>query len=156
MIAIRNAISTDIDKFKRVITASILELCKDYYTQNELNSLLAQYPERKLYDIWLHERVLLVADDGNEIVGFAQYFPLDSSIEAVHVLPGYVKQGIGKNLVKKIEEIAKQKNAPRIILGSSLNAVTFYEKCGFIRMGNSTFRCNDGVKLEVINFEKKL
>jgi histone acetyltransferase (RNA polymerase elongator complex component) len=59
-------------------------------------------------------------------------------------------------VVAKIEEIAKAQGANKIILGSSLNAVEFYGKCGYIRKENKKFKCNDGVELEVVNYEKEI
>ena len=107
MIVTRKANSEDIDDFKKVVNESVLELCKNHYTAEELQSLLAQYPNRQLYEKWFHERVLVVAEHEGMIIGFAQYFPPDSSIEAVHVLPAYVKKGVGKMVMILIEEIAK-------------------------------------------------
>ena len=156
MITTRKARSEDIDDFKIVIVESVLELCKGYYTPEQLNSLLAQYPLRNVYERWIQERVLVVAEHEGKIVGFAQYFPPIRTIEAVHVMPAYAEQGVGKILLQLVEEIARNQGAKRISLGSSLNAVGFYEKCGYIRKENSSFKCNDGVELEVVNFEKDL
>jgi len=156
MIITRKANSTDIDGFKKVVNESVLELCKNHYTTDELQSLLAQYPNRQLYEMWLHERVLVVAEDDGKIIGFAQYFPPDGSLEAVHVLPAYVNMGVGKMVVELIEDIAKTQGAKKITLGSSLNAVGFYEKCGYSKKETGSFKCNNGVELGVINFEKQL
>ena len=156
MITTRRATSGDIEEFKKIIVASVLQLCKGHYTSEELKSLLAQYPSRKLYEKWIHERVLVVAEYDDKIVGFAQYFPPNSSIEAVHVLPGYGKRGVGKMLVMALEEIAKHQGANKVILDSSLNAIGFYEKCGYVRKESSTFKCNDGVELSVVSYEKTL
>ena len=54
---------------------------------------------------------LVVAEDEGKIVGFAQYFPPNSSIEAVHVLPSHVKRSVGKILVRRIEDIARNQGA---------------------------------------------
>ena len=156
MITVRRARSEDIDDFKIITVESVLELCKGDYTPEQLKSLLAQYPQRNVYEKWIRERVLVVAEHERDIVGFAQYFPPNSTIEAVHVLPAYAKQGVGKMLVQFLEEIARGQGTKTIALGSSLNAVGFYEKCGYIRKENSSFKCNDGVELEVVNFEKDL
>jgi len=153
---IRRAVVGDIDEFKDVVVKSVLELCKDYYSPEQLNSLLAQYPNRDIYQRWIHERVLVVAEHDGRIVGFAQYHPPDASIEAVHVLPRFGGQGIGKMLVQEIEAVAREQGAARITLGSSLNATDFYEKCGYGRKDSCMFRCNDGVELKVVNFEKSL
>jgi hypothetical protein len=37
-----------------------------------------------------------------------------------------------------------------------LNATGFYENCGYSRTGRGTFKCNDGVELGVVNYEKEL
>jgi GNAT superfamily N-acetyltransferase len=156
MISVRRARARDIDAFKQIVTASVLELCKDDYTPMQLHSLLAQYPGRALYEKWLGERVLLIAEHGKKIVGFAQYLPANHYIEAMHVLPDYTRRGVGRQLVAAVEAIATVQGAKRISLGSSLNAVGFYEKCGYTRKANSRYRCSDGVVLDVVNFEKDL
>lgn len=156
MIHTRRATKLDIEGFKTVVNESVLELCKGFYTSSELQSLLSQYPGRKLYEKWLKERVLVVAEDGDQIVGFAQYFPPNNSIEAVHVLPSHIKRGVGKMLMEELEEIAKEQGAKKIMLDSSLNAVGFYDKCGYTKKQNTVFRCNDGVDLRVVNYEKAL
>ena len=156
MIDVRRATVHDIEQLKNLVIASVLELCKEHYTPKELQSLLAQYPRRELYEKWIDERVLVVAEYKGTIVGFAQYFPQDSSIEAVHVSPGHAKQGIGQMVVARMEEIARHQGAKKITLSSSLNAIGFYEKCGYIRKDSGKFWCNDGVELGVVNFEKEL
>ena len=91
----------------------------------------------------------MVAEDEGRIVGFAQYFPPNSSIEAVHVLPGFVKRCVGKTLVGLIEDITRNQGAERVTLGSSLIVVGFYAKCGYVVKENGTIKCNDGVELGV-------
>jgi ribosomal protein S18 acetylase RimI-like enzyme len=156
MIVIRAATSGDIENFKNVIRTSILCLCKDHYTSEEISSLLKQYPENELYECWIKDRVLMVAENKNSIVGFSQYNPGMASIEAIHVLPGYAGRGIGRQLITKIEEIAITQATKKIILDSSLNAVRFYQQCGYKRMGDSNYICSDGVKLDVVKFEKMI
>ena len=156
MTHLRRATKDDIDSFKKVIRMSILELCKDFYSDEEISSLCAQYPAKGIYESWLGDRVMIVAEDANEIVGFAQFNPINSSIEALHVLPEYNNQGIGKALVKQIEEFAKNIGIQKITLGSSLNAQSFYEKCGYVRKDASKYQCKNGMGLDVVNYEKEI
>ena len=102
MLQIRNATSDDVETFKEVVRTSVLGLCKDHYTPEELDSLLEQYPGRELYEKWINDRVLLVAESECGVIGFAQYNPSNTSIEAVHVTPKYTGAGIGGKLVSKI------------------------------------------------------
>ena len=53
MITARKANPEDIDKFKKVVVESVLELCKEHYLRAELKSLLAQYPSRELHEKWI-------------------------------------------------------------------------------------------------------
>ena len=53
-------------------------------------------------------------------------------------------------------DIARNRGAERITLGSSLNAVGFYTKCGYVKKESSTIKCNDGVELVVVKSEKVL
>ena len=66
MINVRKATAQDVDELKQVVRDSVLALCKDFYTHNQLESLLTQYPGREVYEKWLHERLLLVAVQGED------------------------------------------------------------------------------------------
>jgi len=155
MINIRNAIQVDIEQFKVVIESSILAFCKDYYTTDQIDALLGQYPDAALYTKWIDDRVLIVAENENSVIGFAQYNPENNSVEAIHVSPKYACNGIGSKLVKKIEEIAKSQGADKITLGASLNAVDFYAKCGYRKKEITEYKCNNGITLKTVVYEKE-
>jgi ribosomal protein S18 acetylase RimI-like enzyme len=60
--------------------------------------------------------------------------PEDFYIHVLHVEKTHQSQGIGKNLLKNIEKIVKEKNCDRITLDVSkenTNAIKFYKKIGF-------------------------
>jgi phosphinothricin acetyltransferase len=52
-------------------------------------------------------------------------------IEDVAVNKDHRGKGIGKSLVEKLIEIAKQKNCDKIVLNTSEKNSKFYEKIGF-------------------------
>ena len=156
MIRIRNATQDDIEPFKEVIKSSILVLCKDFYTPDQIKALLGQFPDFDLYAKWIDERVLIVAENNGVVIGFAQYTPELALIEAVHVEPSMARSGIGNMLVNAIEKVAMSQGASKISLESSLNAVEFYKKCGYQRKQSSSYLCKDGVTLETVSFEKVL
>jgi len=153
---IRLATERDIDQFRRVIEASILVLCADDYNPQQLAALLKQYPGPKLYRQWLRSRVLIVAKNDTGVVGFAQFDPDTASIEAVHVDPEYTHCGIGRGMVNEIETIARQRGIHQITLDASINADKFYAKCGYTRTGPGSFRCNNGIELATIAYEKSI
>ena len=154
IIDIRKATKEDIEPFKEVIKASILELCAPYYSQAQLEALLAQFPANEVYQKWITDRLLLVAEENGNIIGFAQYSPDISLIEAVHVNPSRAKQGIGRKLVKAIETAALDLGKKKISLESSMNAIKFYEKCDYRQIKASTYKCKNDIELDVVSFEK--
>lgn len=131
-------------------------LCRDFYTDVQLDALLKQYPGQEVYSKWLPERVLVVAEQEGEITGFAQMNPATCSIEALHVNPEQACRGIGRSLTGEIERIAADMGIKKLVLDSSVNADGFYARCGYTRKGEGMFRCNSGIELEIVTYEKEL
>lgn len=51
------------------------------------------------------------------------------------VLKEYRGKSLGREMLKNVEEIVKEKGGKAIILHSQYHAKSFYEKCGFIQQG---------------------
>jgi len=144
--------------FKQVIELSIRQSCQSSYTREQLDALLNQYPLETVYQRWINDsdRRLTVAEYDGRVVGFAQYFVAFSLIEAMHVLPAYQGRGIGRALLLDLETCAKSHAKNQVRLSASLNAVGFYERCGYTNLGRALFKCNNGVELDVVSFEKRI
>ena len=84
----------------------------------------------------------------------AQYSPNISSIEAVHVDPSKACKGVGRKLVEAIEGFAVVLGKDKITLESSINAIQFYEKCGYKQIKASKYTCKNDVELDVVTYEK--
>ncbi len=69
--------------------------------------------------------------DGSEIVGFGEAVP--GEVLAIYVLPERTKEGIGTTLLKHAMEKAKC-GTQKIVLESTLNAIDFYRKEGFVQI----------------------
>jgi GNAT superfamily N-acetyltransferase len=69
----------------------------------------------------------------NNYVGFASLIPVETTgwIPYVGVDPAYQGQGLGKKIILKILEIAKEKELESIELCSSQKGVEFYQSLGF-------------------------
>ena len=52
------------------------------------------------------------------------------------VLKEYRGKSLGREMLKKVEEIVKEKGGKAIILHSQYHAKSFYEKCGFTQQGD--------------------
>lgn len=58
------------------------------------------------------------------------------------VLKEYRGQSLGREMLKKVEEIVKEKGGKAIILHSQYHAKDFYIKCGFTQQGEIDYEQN--------------
>lgn len=58
-------------------------------------------------------------------------------IQWIAVLPDYQHQGIGKSLLKKVEEIAKDKGAHAVHLEADKRNISYYESLGYKTFGHT-------------------
>ncbi|NTW27294.1 MAG: GNAT family N-acetyltransferase [Candidatus Moranbacteria bacterium] len=93
--------------------------------------------------------VCLVFEDGENLVGFGSLImhkiPTKGEvarIEDVVIGENHQNQGLGRTLVLRLIEIAKERNASRINLTSNpmrIGAQKLYESVGFIKSNTDTF-----------------
>jgi len=79
----------------------------------------------------------IVAKDNSRIIGFIQLKvnKQNGTISHLYILPGYEGNSIGTQLFSLIKEQAVQLNISKLIIESTLNALTYYEKLGFVNNG---------------------
>jgi GNAT superfamily N-acetyltransferase len=153
---IRQARIDDVDKVYSLIHDSVSELCKQHYSQERIDSFIDNLPGKVLYYKWLTDKIMIVCCEGDTIVGFGQFDPTAVFIDAIFVDPDHVGEGIGTKLMNYLEDVARQLKKPEIGINASVNAIQFYEKCGYQQQGTFFIDCKDGSKFETIKFSKKL
>lgn len=57
--------------------------------------------------------------------------PQQAQVRYMAVMDQYQGQGIGRALLEKCEEVAKQQGATEMMLNARQNAIPFYETCGY-------------------------
>jgi GNAT superfamily N-acetyltransferase len=83
----------------------------------------------------------LVAEEGNQVVGYALYFYNYSTfltkpgiyLEDLYVMPNFRKRGLGKSLLLQLGQVAKEIGAGRIdwsVLDWNEPAIQFYKSLG--------------------------
>lgn len=89
-------------------------------------------------------------------VGDAQTEPMGDEtleIERIYIRKPYQKQGLGKHLMKKAEEIARELNKKVMWLGvweKNDLAIAFYQKLGFVQTGRHSFYMGDEEQIDYI------
>ena len=79
----------------------------------------------------------VVAKDENRIIGFIQLkinLP-NATISHLYILPDYEGNSVGTQLFNLIKEQAVKLNVAKLMIESTLNAVTYYERLGFVNNG---------------------
>lgn len=77
----------------------------------------------------------ILAKAGDKPVGTAR-LTTDGHIGRVAVLKDYRKYGIGREMMRQIEEVAFELGFDEVELNSQCHAVPFYEKLGYVVYGN--------------------
>ena len=156
MYNIRAATVDDVDRIYSLIYDSVHELCKQYYPQTKLDAYIDSLPSKVLYYKWLTDRILIICCNGDDVVGFGQYDPTESLIDAIYVHPQHTNKGVGTSLMRYLEEVARTLKKPHINISGSINAVRFFEKCGYEQQGTFFKTCKDGTRFETVAFSKQL
>lgn len=133
---------------------SVLELAAEYYSKEQLDAWVKGIAPDNYYQPILEGRLTVVEADGR-IAGFSIVGPEPGRLGLLYVSPDFARQGVGKLLVEKIEAEALDLGLELISLDSSLNALAFYEKLGFIEIGRGT-NVWQGVLFPRIQMEKRL
>ena len=167
-VVVRPALESDSDGILNVHVNSIKEMCSKTYPSEEIQYWSNRQCEEK-YKRAISEQdplsAVFVAEKGGEIVGFGHIRLPDSSrehvgeIKALYVSPSESGQGTGKRILDVMEESAHEvtgRSCRELCVCSTLNAVGFYEKCGFVLQGPVVHSVGDGVDLDCMKLSKEL
>ncbi|AFK18474.1 GCN5-related N-acetyltransferase [Haloferax mediterranei ATCC 33500] len=102
---------------------------------------------------------LVVAEKNDNIVGYGHLIPKAQETRAVYVHPDYGRQGVGSAILTHLEGRAREEGVAYLELWASRNAVAFYERMGYQRIGDETIEKQyEGrrVPLSVVVMEKSL
>lgn len=139
----------------RVQKASITILCGAHYTLEEIEAWVGpKQPDDYLQAI--KDEIVLVAKEGDAVVGFGQMTKDDSRISALYVDPGHSRGGIGSMLLTRLEEEARGLGSNVVRLEAPLNAVSFCLARGFAAQGEALRTVRSGVSVPCLQMEKRL
>jgi GNAT superfamily N-acetyltransferase len=132
MIIIRKGKKEDCESIWHVHIRAIRKVCGSHYTQKEIDGWTAVLKPMR-YRNAIISGTLLVAVNGEAIIGFGNLNRESGEVEAMYVDPDCVKLGVGTRLLRALERMAQDAGLTSIHLSSSLNAVPFYERAGYMR-----------------------
>jgi putative acetyltransferase len=155
MFTIRRAVESDSPHVYEVHVRSIREVCAPSYTPEEIHDwTVRKRPEG--YVPVIKTRDFFVATADERVVGFSEFNPETSEVAAVYVHPEFTGQGVGRALLEHAEAAALARGATRLHLSSSLNAVPFYEKHGYVVDKHGSVTLGSGRALRCVFMHREL
>ena len=155
MLKIRRAQQEDCHSIASTHSAAVRGIRTGVYTPEEIQAW-AVPREPASYQESIRSKEFFVAEDGGAIVGFGVLNPEIAEVEAVYVAPGAGRRGIGREVLRKLEDRARTLGLRMLRLNASLNAVPFYEKAGYVAQERSKYRLLTGVEIACIPMVKSM
>lgn len=150
---IREGLFSDRDGIWTVFLTSVLELCGTHYDREEV-LVWARSVEPETLAAQAPGLITLVAEDEGRIVAFGQFDPAQGEVLSLYVAPGFTGRGIGRALLRTFEECALERGIGWMQIGSTLNAVGFFEKEGYKQAKMEQLRLPDGTTLPRIRMSR--
>jgi GNAT superfamily N-acetyltransferase len=157
MVQLREIKQSDGDAIIEVHQKSIRGLCKNIYSKNQI-AIWTNLLTREMFDAGIADKnnIGIVAIEDNKLIGYGFMNIADREIKGMYIIPEFTRQGIGRMILSKLEEHAISKGINTIKLNSTLNAVSFYEKCGFINIRDEFQVLTEDCQIECIHMIKEL
>src|SRR5215212_11957294 len=153
MLIIRKATQEDKEAIRRVHGRAIRETCASHYT-TEVIEIWAGRLRAEKYAEAIDRYDFFVAEEDGVVVGFGELGRESGEIQGLYVSPA--GRGVGRKLLCKLEETARACGLKSLSLTSSLNAVPFYERAGFVAVEELTETIGPGVERGSVRMFKEL
>ncbi len=128
----------DLPQILAVIQQDLREINSKVYPPEVITFMLQRFSDAVVADIFRDFSAFFIAEEPptGEIYGCAGWKPVDNSpntayLSSMFVAVSHHRQGIGRLLLTTVSQNAQQAGCTKIVCGSSLNAVGFYEREGF-------------------------
>jgi D-alanyl-D-alanine carboxypeptidase len=148
-VTIRPATANDCPGILVCHVAAIRELCAGDYSATQLLSWSSRLTAGG-YLPAIRANVFLVAERAGEVIGFGEFAPARGEVVAVYVHPRHARQGVGTLLFRAIERSAAESGNGELSLSSSVTAVSFYERLGFVAGPPTIHRLSDGTEIPCV------
>lgn len=159
-VTVRIAGAADAAALHEVAAITFPLACPPGSEQHDIDAFIAEHLSEARFDEYLADadRVLLVAENDGEAVGYTMLVfgePGDPDVSRavsarptvelskVYVVPGLHGSGASATLMSATIEAARSRGVASVWLGvnqQNLRANRFYEKAGFVQVGEKTFR----------------
>jgi GNAT superfamily N-acetyltransferase len=101
------------------------------------------------------EELIVVAVDSSErVIAFGSIVPSNSELRAVYVAAEHGRQGVGRAILTRLEELAREVGMTELRMDASVNAVPFYEANGFVSLERGEHPMPSGGRMACVRMRK--
>ncbi|HEL3862925.1 GNAT family N-acetyltransferase [Stenotrophomonas sp. RS-48] len=142
----------DVSPLWALRTRCVRETCSSHYPPEVIAPWAASPPPAQ-YPRLLSQGGCVVAEGGQgELLGFGVLDIDGNEVDALFVDPDRGGQGIGQALMQRLLALADP--GRDVVLSASLNAVSFYQRQGFIREREEIYPHPSGVPLASVRMRR--
>jgi putative acetyltransferase len=153
---VRPARTADFDTVREVHQRAVRALGADAYSDRQVEAWADWSGVDDLDGVDDEDAHVVVAERRGEPAGFGHLGAAAGEVNAVYVHPDHAREGVGAALLAHLEGYARSAGLSELTLSASLNAVVFYDRAGYERVGPDTHETAGGVELECIRMRKRL
>lgn len=136
MVTVREAVPADAPDIARVHDTALRRQGAAHYPDEQLDAMAPPDRDSAAVDgsiLTDSERYVAVAEVDDALVGVGGIQLETGSLLGVFVHPDHTGAGVGTALYERLESRAREAGLETLTIRSALNAVAFYEACGFER-----------------------
>ncbi len=139
---------------QQICQRSVRTLCTAVYTAEQIETWLSTHTETYYQSVLIVGREhFYVATHHDHVVGFAAI--QGDYLGRMYVDPRYARQGVGSQLIQKVEQLCISQRFRLMRCAAALNAVPFYLHQGFRILGQGQLE-RAGIIIPHIEMEKSL
>jgi len=136
-------------------TRAIRSSCAGHYPLEIIEAWCAATPPEKMAALIAAGGTLVEEEDGL-VIGYAILDLVTGEVDAAFVDPAWQGRGVGRRLLAALDAIALRHGLCRLFVSSSLNAVSAYERAGYVALRRERYPHRSGLQLESVFMEKIL
>ncbi|KAF1053595.1 MAG: hypothetical protein GAK43_01317 [Stenotrophomonas maltophilia] len=154
MLEIRRAERRDAEAAFDIRLQAIRTQCGSAYSAAQVMAW-SSVPLTDHYRAWVAEDYYLGRVDGQPVA--TGVIDLRSGqMEAIFVLPAFMGQGIGPQMIVHLEALARAAGLSETHLEATLNAQDFYRRCGYAGEVQAIYHSPSGLQLACVPMRKSL
>ena len=99
---------------------------------------------------------MVAVDSSGLILGFGSIVPSNDELRAVYVRSEHARKGVGRAILRLLEDIAREADLKELRMDASMNAEAFYKANGFISEAPGEHTMSSGGRMACVRMRKSL